>query len=119
MYCCDSNVVVINSILWGNLPQQLSTASGQLPKVTYSDVKDGWPDTGNIHNDPLFIQPGYWDANDLWIDGDYHLQPNSPCIDAGDPNTPVGDEPEPNGNRINMGAYGGTTQASMSPTSTD
>jgi hypothetical protein len=38
----------------------------------------------------------------------------SPCIDAGDPNSPVGDEPEPNGDRINMGAYGGTTEASKS-----
>ena len=35
-------------------------------------------------------------------------------IDAGDPNSPVGKEPEPNGGRINMGAYGGTSQASKS-----
>jgi len=41
----------------------------------------------------------------------------SPCIDAGDPNSPVGDEPEPNGGRINMGAYGGTEEASKSHTS--
>ncbi len=38
----------------------------------------------------------------------------SPCIDAGDPNSPVGDEPQPNGGRINMGAYGGTAEASKS-----
>jgi len=67
----------------------------------------------------------------LWIDGDYHLKsqagrwdPNSqswvkdavtsPCIDAGDPNSPVGEEPFPNGGRINMGAYGGTAEASKS-----
>jgi hypothetical protein len=77
--------------------------------------------------------------DDIWIDGDYHLKSQagrcnppqdtlrwnseswviddvtSPCIDAGDPNSPVGDEPEPNGGRINMGAYGGTDQASKSP----
>jgi phosphotriesterase-related protein len=28
---------------------------------------------------------------------------------------PVGDEPDPNGSRINMGAYGGTAEASKSP----
>jgi len=41
----------------------------------------------------------------------------SPCIDAGDPNSPIGYEPSPNGLRINMGAYGGTLEASMSLTS--
>jgi hypothetical protein len=38
----------------------------------------------------------------------------SPCIDAGDPNCLVGDEPIPNGGHINMGAYGGTAEASKS-----
>lgn len=95
--------------------------------------------------DPCFVRPGYWDPNgtpeeplfeisdDFWVDGDYHLKsqagrwdPNagswvqddvtSPCIDAGDPNDPIGDEPFPNGGRINMGAYGGTGEASLSPT---
>ena len=92
---------------------------------------------GNIVADPCFAKPGYWDPNgtaddpndDYFVEGDYHLKsqfgrwdPNygawvadevtSPCIDAGDPNSPVGDEPEPNGKRINMGAYGGTAEAS-------
>jgi predicted outer membrane repeat protein len=100
---------------------------------------------GIINHAPVFASPGYWaDANDMnlvvepndpnavWIDEDYHLKseygrwdPNtqtwvtdevtSPCIDAGDPNTPVGDETEPNGGIINMGAYGGTHEASKSP----
>jgi len=37
------------------------------------------------------------------------------CIDAGDPASAIGLEPEPNGGIINIGAYGGTTQASKSP----
>ena len=41
---------------------------------------------------------------------------NSRCIDAGDPNTEIGYEPNPNGGRINMGAYGGSGEASKSPT---
>lgn len=36
------------------------------------------------------------------------------CIDAGDPNSPIGFEPFPNGGIINMGAYGGTREASKS-----
>jgi len=99
---------------------------------------------GNIDVDPLFADPGYWahtddpdivvepnDPNAVWVDGDYHLKSQygrwdavseswvmddvtSPCIDAGDPNTPIGEEPEPNGGRVNMGAYGGTVEASKS-----
>ena len=38
----------------------------------------------------------------------------SPCVDAGDRTSPVGQEPVPNGDIVNMGAYGGTTQASRS-----
>ena len=39
----------------------------------------------------------------------------SPCIDAGDPEDEFSLEPEPNGGRINMGAYGNTIEASRSP----
>jgi L-ascorbate metabolism protein UlaG (beta-lactamase superfamily) len=78
---------------------------------------------GNINADPLFAdadngdlhlksQAGRYDpVSESWITDDV----TSPCIDAGDPNTPVGDEPEPNGRIINMGTYGGTAEASMSP----
>ena len=38
----------------------------------------------------------------------------SPCIDADDPNSHVAFEPFPNGGRINLGAYGGTPEASKS-----
>ncbi len=48
-------------------------------------------------------RPGHWVRDEV----------HSPCIDAGDPRDPVGREPLPNGHRINMGAYGGTRQASM------
>ncbi|MBN2129763.1 MAG: hypothetical protein JW741_09715 [Sedimentisphaerales bacterium] len=92
-----------------------------------------------LNGDPLFAAPGCWDPNgtpdnpndDFWINGDYHLKSQggrwdpssqtwvqddvtSPCIDAGDPNSPIGYEPFPSGGRINMGAYGGTTEASKS-----
>ena len=36
----------------------------------------------------------------------------SPCIDAGDPASDFSNEPAPNGNRINIGAFGNTTKAS-------
>jgi hypothetical protein len=62
----------------------------------------------------LKSQAGRWEAaTGTWVIDDV----TSPCIDAGDPNSPVGDEPQPNGERINMGAYGGTAEASKSSSS--
>jgi hypothetical protein len=105
----------------------------------FSCIEDGDQGQGNILDDPCFVTPGYCDPNgtpekpydDSWIDGDYHLNSQagrwdpkskswvkddvtSPCIDAGDPMSPIGYEPFPNGGRINMGAYGGTAEASKS-----
>ncbi|MBP7050469.1 MAG: hypothetical protein KBE65_05600 [Phycisphaerae bacterium] len=119
-----------------------SSGEPALPRqivVRYCDVEGAWPGEGNIDADPCFVQPGCWDASDMagstsddvWVDGDYHLRSQagrwdpasggwvpddfgSPCIDAGDPNSPIGEEPEPNGGRINQGVYGGTAQASKS-----
>jgi predicted outer membrane repeat protein len=100
---------------------------------------------GNIDTDPCFVQLGYWDANDtpdFWVEGDYHLKSagwrwdsvrgrwdydevTSRCIDAGNPGSPLGDEPlsvpdDPENKwgqnlRIDMGAFGGTAEASMPP----
>lgn len=91
-----------------------------------------WQD-GNTDTNPQFANPGHWD-NDTWQNGDYHLKSkagrfqkrcqtpfltewiiddtNSPCIDAGDPAGDYANEPAYNGDRINMGAYGGTEYAS-------
>ncbi len=88
------------------------------------------PGQGDMREHPWFAVNGYWDT-DGWHEGDYHLSStagrwdpvakvwvddpvDSPCIDKGDPNTPAGDEPYPNGDRINLGAYGGTAEASLS-----
>jgi hypothetical protein len=52
--------------------------------ITYSDVQGGWAGEGNIDADPLFVEPGYWDAGGgVWVEGDYRLRAGSPCIDAG------------------------------------
>ena len=51
-----------------------------------------------------------------WFSGTFESKrtaADSPCIDAGSAGFPVGLEPEPNGRRVNLGAYGGTQWASM------
>lgn len=122
-------------IVWGNLDSEIDGSA----TATYSDIEGGLPGEGNMDTDPCFAEAGYWDTNgtpddandDFWVDGDYHLKsqagrydPNgrswlvdevtSPCIDAGDPMAPIMHEPFPNGGIINMGAYGGTEEASKS-----
>jgi len=129
---------VSNCIFWNNSQPAIDSRQ-QEPFVRYCDVQGGWPGEGNIDVDPYFVLLGYWDQNgtpddttdDFWVDGDYHLKSQagrwdpvseswviddvtSPCIDAGDPLTPVMYEPHPRGCFINMGAYGGTEKASKS-----
>jgi len=60
---------------------------------------------GNISVDPLFTNI---DANN------YQLLSGSLLIDAGDPNSVWGSEQRPNGGRINLGAYGNTSEAACS-----
>ncbi|MDH4241776.1 MAG: hypothetical protein OEW48_19620, partial [Phycisphaerae bacterium] len=115
----DSELNLINCILWSNTPDQIY---GDSPTLTYSDVQGVWPGLGNIDDDPCFAdvkngdyhlksQAGRWEpSSQSWLEDNV----TSPCIDAGNPMSPIGLEPFPNGGRINMGAYGGTTEASKS-----
>jgi len=66
------------------------------------------PNNGHYH---LKSQAGRWDPNNQTCVQD---DATSPCIDAGDPNSPIGYEPFPNGGIVNLGAYGGTAEASKS-----
>ncbi|MBA7619896.1 hypothetical protein ES703_27238 [subsurface metagenome] len=133
-------VTLTNCILWGDWFGE-EIAGGPVV-VTYSNVQGGWPGEGNIDTNPCFAEPGHWEDpcntpddfwDDVWIEGEYHLKSQagrwdanseswvlddvtSPCIDAGNPGCPLGDEPnDANNIRINMGAYGGTAEASKTP----
>ncbi len=144
MRLINSQAVVANSIIWGNTSAAILISGTQRPVVRFSAVEGGWPGPGCIDADPLFASVGYWaalgrpgakaapdDPDSVWIMGDYHLlskmgrfdpkagkwvldQVSSRCIDAGDSNSLVGKEVPPNGGIINVGAYGGTAEASKS-----
>jgi parallel beta-helix repeat protein len=133
-----------NCILWGNSDTGGMGESAQISDshsietsvANYCCVQGGAESLegiANIDSDPLFV-----DSNAA----DYHLKSTgwrwdrerqrwhydkvtSPCIDAGNPGSPLGEEllsvPGDSGNkwgvnlRINMGTYGGTAEASMPP----
>ena len=116
----SSNLNITNSIFWNHNPYggsgiYISTWNPGSVTISYSCVKNGqsgitpnggtinWL-TGNIEDDPLFIDPE---------NGDFHFFANSPCINAGTPDTTGLNLPEYDldGNpriyedRIDMGCY--------------
>jgi len=123
-------------IFWNN---DMTPITGVAVDVTFSDIQGGYLGQGNMDVVPCFVDPGYWDTNetpedpndDFYVAGDYHLKSEGghwdletkgwlqddvtrACIDTGDPNSPIGLEPFPNGGVVNMGAYGGAVEASKS-----
>jgi len=123
IYSNCENITAKNAILWYNDGRQVEIMHPHVESpVSFSNVQGGYPGLENIDQEPLFA------PTDV---PDYHLQSrsgrfvpqigqwtcdeaHSPCIDAGDPDDSAGYEPVPNGGRINMGAYGGSRQASKS-----
>jgi predicted outer membrane repeat protein len=82
----QANPILVNCILWGNSDSsgmdesaQIHKSDGGAPVVNYCCVQ-GWTGIlggmGNIGADPIFVYP---------TTGNYHLLPNSPCINTGDP----------------------------------
>ncbi len=70
----------------------------------YGGISDLTDTLGNISQDPQYISPETLNV---------HLSPSSPAIDSGDTLSAYTHEPEPNGDRINMGCYGNTSEAAV------
>src|SRR5690606_878130 len=90
----QSNAAVTNCILYGDTAasyNEMLAGTDATCTLAYSDVEGGVPasitDGGhNISADPLFVRaPG---ANGDGDDGDLHLQPSSPCVNAGSASAP-------------------------------
>lgn len=119
-----AELTITNCILRDNSATygpQLAASFG-LISISYDNIEGGqadihgtvqWGD-GNIDADPLFVDTDGPDDIQGNEDDDFHLQQGSLCIDAGDPASDYSREPEPNGGRINIGAYGGTEEATPS-----
>jgi len=122
----NSSPTVTNCILWGNVNSGGINESAQIMggslTINYSCIQGltgNLGGTGNIGSNPEFVFPGYWNPNgtpgnpndDFWVEGDYYLQPTSPCVDAGDPNFIALQETDLAGNPrivngiVDMGAY--------------
>jgi predicted outer membrane repeat protein len=69
-----SQAMLANCILWGDAPDEIDNDAVSVALATHTCVEGGYAGYGNIDADPLFV-----DAEN----GDFHLSPGSPCIDAG------------------------------------
>ncbi len=106
----DRTLRFIDCIISGNEPDSIYLTGDPIGydtlEIGYSLLRGGqsmislldssiqtvnWRD-GNIDRDPLFLDPD---------NGDYSLTADSPCIDAGDPDSPL----DPDGTRADMGAF--------------
>jgi len=108
----DSNLLVINSIIWGNTGYQINNETTSTPlSVRYSCIQNGYSGTHNVSSyyysnnfatDPLFINPTTGTGSGFnAVTADWRLQPHSPCIDTGDPGYPLNQD----GSRADVGAY--------------
>jgi predicted outer membrane repeat protein len=89
LYCKNnSDAVIMNSIYWQNTadddPEVYYDGTSSI-SISYSNIEGSFAGEGNLNTDPLFI-----DIND----GDFQLQPGSPCMGTDQ-------------NATQMGAYGG------------
>ena len=101
----NSSATLTSCVLWGDKPDELCLDASRIV-ATYSNIRRAdrqpWPGLGNINADPLFTDPK---------SSDFHLLPDSPCVNAGDPNyavtpdaTDIDGEPRIMGGRVDMGA---------------
>ena len=132
LHYSGANITISNSIIWSN-NSSIRMEDFTNVNVSYCNIQGGELGVifdggtlnyleGNIDVDPCFADPcnddyhlksqaGRWNpTTQRWV----YDEVTSLCIDAGDPNSSVGLELNPNGGRINMGVYGGTAEASKS-----
>ncbi|MCK4655176.1 MAG: T9SS type A sorting domain-containing protein [Candidatus Cloacimonetes bacterium] len=117
IYCWEcSSPTLLNCILWDNTPEEVYfSPEGDSISITisYSDIQNGevgivtnnngtvnWLE-GNIDSDPLFADPQNGDFHLTWVNFPIPDSTMSPCIDAGDPNSPL----DPDGTIADMGAF--------------
>ena len=117
-----ASVTLKNCISYGHSVSGVVNATS----IEYSCIQEEHEGEGNFVADPHWTGAPYYHlltkrANGAitngWFSGTYEsarTAADSPCIDAGAPHSPALDfEPMPHGQRINLGAYGGTQWASL------
>ncbi len=86
----------VNSIIWHNINLGLEGFAAR-----HCNIEGGYPGEGNISADPLFLDLAH---------ADYHLHPDSPCIDVGTTDVQglshedMDGDPRVSGEKVDIGA---------------
>ena len=102
----NSPVDFTQNIIWSDnlLAEPIIDQTG-LVNASYNDISftANYPGTGNLNLDPIFVDAA---------SGDFYLGDNSPCVDAGDPNSPL----DPDGSIADIGStYYDQSGANIAP----
>lgn len=97
----SNNIEIHNSIFWNREDRESEILGISSCSFSYCLIQDGqdlfeendieWTED-MLDDDPLFVNPD---------ESDYSLQPISPCIDVGDPES----QPDPDSTRVDLGAF--------------
>ena len=125
----SQGLVIKNCIVWNNDDRDpwgfdLVEESSVDASFSCFEGDDVLPGMGNTNEDPLFVEPGsfrygqttvtiggeeYILGDSILDPGDYHLQEESPCIDAGtaevETDVDMAGSPRPQGAGYDMGVY--------------
>jgi len=103
-----SDVIVANTIFWANLPEQIAGRGNSNPQATielsFNDLQDGQNAISIVGNSRVLFRNGNIDSDPLFVNidhQDFHITDDSPCIDAGNPDSPA----DPDGSVSDIGAY--------------
>ena len=87
----EGNFTGVNNIIYGNFAALSPEIYDGYFMFTYTCCATSISGTGNITSNPLWVDPD---------NGNFNLQPASPCIDTGSPTWPL----DPDSTRADMGA---------------
>lgn len=118
----DSGATFLNSIFWNDIPEEIYIAESNSHQdifVSHCDIQNGFEGIVNNYETSIDWLEGNIQTYPFFEDEEYHLSPNSPCIDAGNPDPLFYDNEDPEnpgfalypalGSVIcDMGAYGGS-----------
>ncbi|MDQ7779626.1 MAG: PQQ-binding-like beta-propeller repeat protein [Planctomycetota bacterium] len=105
------NSIIVRNDGWGIFD------SNPNPQTVDADYNDVFNNDAGAYSNNVTVGPNGISEDPLFVDepgNDFRPEQGSPTIDKGDPATEFAAEPNPNGGRVDMGAFGNTEWATQS-----
>ncbi len=89
IHATNSSVAITNSIIWDSFQAHFGLFGNSSLTVSYSDIQGGEDTVWCLDPNTCTLNwgPGNIDADPSFVQADAHLLVDSPCVDAGDPNS--------------------------------